>query len=122
MSRIVRRPLARQEIIESYRYFARAAEVAVADRIFSSVEETLDRLARMPGLGTRYLPKVPVFSNIRYLPVSGLRSFLVFYAPLSDGIEVFRVLHGARDLNSILAEEFGLPLDVDKVDEEAEGD
>ena len=32
---------------------------------------------------------------------------LPFYRPVPGGIEVLRILHGARDIQSILAEEFG---------------
>jgi toxin ParE1/3/4 len=33
--------------------------------------------------------------NLRSFPVG---NYLIFYKPLPDGIEVLRVLHGARDL------------------------
>jgi hypothetical protein len=40
-------------------------------------------------------------------PVSVIN--LVFYRAVpGGGIEVFRVLHGARDIHGILAEEFGV--------------
>ncbi|MBI4604738.1 MAG: type II toxin-antitoxin system RelE/ParE family toxin [Planctomycetes bacterium] len=35
----------------------------------------------------------------------GFEQHLVFYRPVEDGIEVVRVLHGARDLRAILGEE-----------------
>ena len=31
---------------------------------------------------------------------------IVFYRALSEGIEVFRVLHGARDIDGLLSDEF----------------
>ena len=62
----------------------------------------------MPGLGTRYAPAEPAFGELRYFPISKFRNHVVFYRPTSDGIEVVRVLHGARDLGSILSEEFGV--------------
>jgi hypothetical protein len=43
---------------------------------------------------------------------------LVFYRPLCGGIEVLHVLHGARDIAGILAEEFGIEEDAgDDADE-----
>ncbi len=42
---------------------------------------------------------------------------LVFYRPFTDGIEVLRVLGGARDIHSILAEEFGGEADAEQADE-----
>jgi toxin ParE1/3/4 len=38
---------------------------------------------------------------MRWHSVRGFRKYLVFYIPRSDGIEVVRVLHGARDLEAL---------------------
>jgi toxin ParE1/3/4 len=108
VSRIVRRPAADRDLVESYRYYARKAGLRTADRFFAQVEATFARLAKMPGIGTRYEPDEPLYADLRYFPVSRFRDYLVFYRPLPDGIEVFRVLHGARDIQGILAEEFGI--------------
>jgi toxin ParE1/3/4 len=37
--------------------------------------------------------------------VRRFRNYLIFYRPTDGGIEVIRVLHAARDISSILAEE-----------------
>ena len=47
-------------------------------------------------------------------------SHLVVYRPIPGGVEVLRVLHGARDIPGILAEEFGD--EEDTGDAEAEND
>ena len=51
--------------------------------------------------------------------MSRFRNHIVFYRPVADGIEILRVLHGARDLVSILAEEIGV---ADDHDEAADGE
>jgi hypothetical protein len=38
-------------------------------------------------------------------PVPDFPDYLVWYQPTSDGIEVFRVLHGARDRDAIIGVE-----------------
>ncbi len=38
-------------------------------------------------------------------PIRGFENYLVFYRPIEEGIEVTRVLHGARDIRGILEEE-----------------
>jgi hypothetical protein len=43
-----------------------------------------------------------------------------FYRPVADGIEVVRVLYGARDIDAILVEEFGIEEDA-SYDDEPEG-
>jgi toxin ParE1/3/4 len=108
MSQIVRRPTANRDLVEAYRYYAREAGLRVADRFFAEAEATFTRLAKMPGMGARYEPHEPLYAGLRYFPVSRFRDYLVFYRPLRDGIEVFRVLHGARNLQGILEEEFSV--------------
>jgi toxin ParE1/3/4 len=80
----------------------------VADRFFAQAEATFARLASMPGMGARYEPDEPLYADLRDFPVSRFRDYLVFYRPIPGGIEVYRVLHGARDIHGILAEEFGV--------------
>ena len=90
----------------------------VADRFFVQAEATFARLARMPGLGTRYKPDEPLYADLHYFPISRFRKYLVVYRPVPGGIEVLRVLHGARDIAGILAEEFGVEADADEEREE----
>ena len=71
-------------------------------------EATFQRLADMPGMGTRYQPDEPRYAELLSFPVSRFRVYLVFYWPVPGGIEVLRVLHGARDINSILAEDLAI--------------
>ena len=73
----------------------------------------------MPGMGTRYDPEHSVLAEFRFFPITRFKNDLVFYRPLADGIEVVRVLHGAQDIHSILAEEFGIEED-DADDQEEE--
>ena len=34
--------------------------------------------------------------------IKGFEKHLIFYRPAADGIEVIRVIHGARDIDSVL--------------------
>ena len=109
MSLIIRRPAANRDLVTAFRYYAREASLRVADRFFAEAEATFARLATMPGIGTRYEPHEPLYADLRYFPVSRFRDYLVFYRAVpASGIEVFRVLNGARDIHGILAEEFGV--------------
>ena len=42
---------------------------------------------------------------MRSWAVSGFENYLIFYRPQSEGIEVVRFVHGARDIPSLLDEE-----------------
>lgn len=48
----------------------------------------------MPKLGRERFDLAP---ELRGLPVG---NYIIFYRPMKDGIQVIRVLHGARDLPS----------------------
>lgn len=113
---IHRRVGARLDLVEAYRFYAREAGMSAADRFLAAAEATFTRLAAMPGIGTRFEAGNPAFGQLRFLPLpSRFDKFLVFYRALADGIEIVRVLHGARDIASILAEEFGMGQDDDAV-------
>ena len=89
-------------------FYAHEAGVAVADRFLAAAEATFTRLAGQPGLIARFEYGHPAIGALRFLPVGRFRKHLVFYRPFDGGIELVRVLHGARDLDRILADEFGL--------------
>ena len=112
MSEIVRRPAANRDLVTTFRYYACEAGLRVADRFFAEAEATFARLARNPGIGARYEPHEPLHADLGYFPVSRFRDYLVFYRAVPGGIEVFRVLHGARDIHGVLAEEFGIEGDA----------
>lgn len=98
---ILRRPKARQDIIESALYLAKDNPDA-ARRFLEAVEATVATIAAMPGMGAPRAYKHPSLQGLRSLPVRGFDKHLIFYRPLEPGIEIVRVLHGARDLGSIL--------------------
>ena len=68
----------------------------------------------MPGMGTDYDLDHPALADLRFIPISRFRMYLVFYRPVPGGIEVLRLLHSARDIAAILAEEFGVDADADE--------
>jgi len=118
VSEIIRRPSANRDLVDIFRHYAHEAGMRVADRFFVQAEATFAWLARKPNLGTRYEPDEPLYADMRYFPISRFRKYLVFYRPVPGGIEVLRVLHGARDIAGILAEEFGGEADADEEREE----
>jgi toxin ParE1/3/4 len=103
---IRRRARARQDLIDIFQRYAREAGIRVARRFRTEAEAALTRLASSPGMGTRYEAENPALAGLRFFPLtSRFKSYVVFYRPTPEGIEVARVLHGARDIQSILAED-----------------
>jgi toxin ParE1/3/4 len=69
-----------------------------ADRFLEAAYGTFQELARMPGMGrARAFPHARLH-HLRSFRIHGFENYLIFYSPIHDGIEVFHVLHGARDL------------------------
>jgi toxin ParE1/3/4 len=115
---IHRRRKARQDLVDIFRFYAREAGFRAAQRFFAEAEATFTRLAGMPGMGNGYEHDHPALAGVRFFPISRFRKYVVFYRQIADGIEIVRVFHGARDIPSILAEEFGV--DGDASDDEPE--
>ena len=69
-----------------------------ADRVASEIISKFDLLAENPRLGRErpeFAPELRSFAVHKYI---------VFYRPGPNGIEVVRVLHGARDIERIFGE------------------
>lgn len=96
MGRIVRRPLAEDDLVEIWLYIARD-NPAAADRVTREFEAALDRLSEYPRSGR---PRPELLAELRSASV---RPYILFYLPLADGIEPIRVPHGARDLDAVVA-------------------
>ncbi len=63
-----------------------------ADRFIRTIVSRFPTLASMPYLGRL---REELSARLRSFPVS---NYVIFYRPLEDGIQIVRVLHGARDL------------------------
>jgi toxin ParE1/3/4 len=94
MARIVLTRRSRSDLAEIVLYIRRDNRAA-AKRLLAEINRTLHRLAEFPKMG----PLRPdLGKDLRSLPVG---NYILFYRPKKDGIELTRVLHGARDLQRI---------------------
>jgi toxin ParE1/3/4 len=66
-----------------------------ADRWLELIDEKFRLLARMPELGRKRFELAP---DLRSFPVG---NYVIFCRPVTDGIQVIRVLHGARDIPAL---------------------
>ena len=72
-----------------------------AMRFVDAVRATEELLLERPGIGTVRDYGNAALAGMRWHSVKGFRNYLIFYIPRSNGIEIARVLHGARDLGTI---------------------
>jgi len=68
---------------------------AAAERFAADIRQKCRLLADNPRLGRARDELRP---GLRSFPV---RRFLIFYRPLPDGIQVVRVVHGARNIEAL---------------------
>lgn len=95
---IIKRPRAISDLAEIWDYIADDSEER-ADAFIETIDSKLKILASSPKIG-----------RIRHELMEGVRSwsigrYVVFYFPLTNGVEVVRVLHGSRDIESAFYED-----------------
>jgi toxin ParE1/3/4 len=106
MNEVIKTPRARQDLIDLATYlYAVDPTSDASERLLTASENAFTRLAEMPYLGIIYPSDFGRQANIRRWPVPGFRSYLIFYRPIETGVEIIRVLHGARDISAALLEE-----------------
>lgn len=97
---ILRTEPAKRDLAEIWLYIALDSPGA-ADHLVDTIDEKLKMLEENPRLGTTrddLLPSVRAY---------GVGSYLLFYKQIPAGIELLRVLHGARTLRRLLGKRKG---------------
>ena len=89
MPRIERAARAETDAVEIWVYIARDNEAA-ADGMIDQIESRLASLSRMP-LSAEAVPYID--PDVRR---SSVGNYVIYYRPIDDGIQVLRILHGAR--------------------------
>ena len=97
MATFTRTARAEEDLIEIWNYIAQDS-LAAADRVLDRIETVCERLADNPRMG----PARPdLAQDLRYF-VSG--RYLVIYRETPGGVEIVRVVHGARQLPDLFRE------------------
>lgn len=94
MPEIIKLARAAADLAEIWDYIADDSEIQ-ADFFIDTVDRKLRLLAEKPNLGRK---RQELAENMRSLPVG---RYVIFYIVIPSGIQVIRVLHGARDLAPI---------------------
>jgi toxin ParE1/3/4 len=91
MPTLIVSPLAEEDLEEIWSFVAER-DVEAADRLVDEITGRFDHLLTYPEAGRA---RHELLVNLRSLPV---KRYVIFYQPTDDGIEIFRVLHGSRDV------------------------
>lgn len=93
MPTLIVSPLAEEDLEEIWSFVAER-DVEAADRLVDEITGRFDHLLAYPEAGRA---RHELLVNLRSLPV---KRYVIFYQPTDDGVEIFRVLHGSRDVQS----------------------
>jgi toxin ParE1/3/4 len=75
-----------------------------AIKFVESVESSFSLLEKNPEIGRSLATFSRRLIGVRIWKVSNFEKYLIFYRPIEEGIEVLDVIHGARDLPTILGD------------------
>ncbi len=93
MSRFQLSNQAAQDLEDIWTYIAQESEPA-ADALIDEIIQRFPKLAAFPDMGRK---RDDLLEGLRSLPV---KSYVLFYRRTQQGIEIFRILHGRRDIES----------------------
>ncbi|MEX0643156.1 MAG: type II toxin-antitoxin system RelE/ParE family toxin [Pirellulales bacterium] len=97
---VFRKPEVRRDLVELAEYISKD-NLDAAARFLDAVEKTFEFLAANSESGQLCNFDDPECADLRVWPVEQFRNYLVFYQPISSGVDIVRVLHGARDFAAI---------------------
>jgi toxin ParE1/3/4 len=103
MPQLNKRPIVIQDLVEISTYIS-YDNLDAGDRFIYAAEATFQLIAKTPGIGRLSGFTNPEVVQVRQYPVKGFPNYLILYQLTEDTIDIIRVLHGARNLESTLSE------------------
>ena len=97
--RYVLAPEAALDLVDIWRYIKQKVTVEIADRVESVIRGKIAFLAGAPGAG--HWRKDLTDESVRFFSVY---FYLIVYRPEKKPLQVVAILHGHRDVDSVLAE------------------
>jgi toxin ParE1/3/4 len=104
-ARIVLSEMAVADILEQADWYEAQADNRLAARWEKAVTSVLLRISKRPAAGQLCKFQSTELTGTRRTPVTGFAKHLVFYQVHEQNVFVLRVVHGARDLESLFSGE-----------------
>ena len=102
--RIFITPKANTDIDDSFNYIAQNNTDAALN-FFDAARSTIAKLAQNPGLGNLYNVNNPRLQGLRKWGIRGFEKYLIFYLVSEELLTIVRIIHGSRDIPTILEQE-----------------
>lgn len=100
---VLLRERAERDIEAAVDYYAREADPDIAFRFIEALRSAYRTIAEHPAVGSHRYALDLALPGLRNWAVNGF-PYLVFYIERDDHIDVWRVLHGRRDIASRMQE------------------
>ena len=102
--RVARRARAERDIDEAAAHYRAEGGIDLELRFIDALDAAIRQIAAHPAVGSpRYAAELKS-QDLRFLRVKRF-PYLIFYVERSDHVDVWRVLHGARDIAAWLRDE-----------------
>lgn len=98
---VVLRQRARRDVDQAFEHYLTEAGAPVALAFSDALEDVRRKIAERPGSGSTRIGHELGMPELRYLS-TGRFPYLVFFVERAHEVDVWRVLHGARDLPASL--------------------
>lgn len=102
MARVRIRARAWRDLLENADYLEEQGGEELSLRFMDAAQETFEALAAMPRSGALCGFTKLANRRLRHWPVRGFENWLIFYKPIRDGVEIVHLMHGARDIQTLL--------------------
>lgn len=100
--RILKKPQVERDLVEHFSFIAQD-KIEPADRFLRVAEASFKFIAEHPGVGQAWNSPIAQLDGIRvYMMPKSFRSYLIYYRPIDNGVEILTVLHGSRDRTTVV--------------------
>ncbi len=94
---VIRRERVRQDIEDAADYYFHEGGQALELRFIEAVEAAIHHIATHPAIGSTRHAELGYDEDLRFWPIKRF-PYLIFYIERAESVDVWRVLHGQRDL------------------------
>lgn len=99
------RPLAHDDIDAILAHCQAEGRPSLAIQFAEGLEAKLRTLATHPDIGSRRYADLLGIPGLRSWPIKK-SAYLIFYVDAAGAIEIWRILHGRRDIPALLGEDY----------------
>lgn len=100
---VIPRQLAHDDILNAVDHYRTQADPRVVQAFIDALQQAFRHIARHPAAGTARLAHELDLPGLRAWPIRR-HPYWIFYHEAADHIDIWRILHGSRDIPSSLQE------------------